>query len=78
MVKRLLKKENRSLKWDYESEVGKEKSARHISENEPIVHSCLENPMDRGAWQAAVQGVTRVGHDLVTKPPPYFYEIELL
>ena len=26
--------------------------------------------MDRGAWQAAVQGVTRVGHDLVTKPPP--------
>ena len=26
--------------------------------------------MDRGAWQAAVRGVTRVGHDLVTKPPP--------
>ena len=29
-------------------------------------------PMDRGAWQATVHGVTRVGHDLVTKqaPPP--------
>ena len=25
--------------------------------------SCLENPMDRGAWQAAVQGVQRVRHD---------------
>ena len=29
-----------------------------------------ENPMDSGAWQATVRGVTRVGHDLVTKPPP--------
>ena len=26
--------------------------------------------MDRGAWKATVRGVTRVGHDLVTKPPP--------
>ena len=26
--------------------------------------------MDRGAWQAIVHEVTRVGHDLVTKPPP--------
>ena len=25
--------------------------------------------MDREAWQATVHGVTRVGHDLVTKPP---------
>ena len=24
--------------------------------------------MDRGAWQATVHGVTRVGQDLVTKP----------
>ena len=23
--------------------------------------------MDRGAWQATVYGVSRVGHDLVTK-----------
>lgn len=22
-------------------------------------HSCLENPMDRGAWQATVHGVTK-------------------
>ena len=26
--------------------------------------------MDRGAWQAIVNGVTRVGHELVTKAPP--------
>ena len=36
----------------------------------PLQDSCLENPMDRGAWQATVHGVTRVGHDLLTKPPP--------
>ena len=36
----------------------------------PLQYSCLENPRDRGAWQATVHGVTRVGHDLATKPPP--------
>ena len=25
--------------------------------------------MDRGAWQATVHEVARVGHDLTTKPP---------
>ena len=29
----------------------------------PLQYSCLENPIDRGAWQAAVHGVARVGHD---------------
>ena len=29
----------------------------------------LENPMDRGTWQAAVQGVARVRHDLASKAP---------
>ena len=24
----------------------------------PLQHSCLENPMDRGAWWATVHGVT--------------------
>ena len=32
--------------------------------------SCLRNLMDRKAWQATVQGVARVGHDLATEPPP--------
>ena len=26
--------------------------------------------MYKGAWQATVHGVTRVRHDLATKPPP--------
>ena len=25
----------------------------------PLWYSCLENPMDRGAWQAIVHGVTK-------------------
>ena len=46
-------------------------SGRSLGEGKgnPLQYSCLENPMDRGAWQATVHGVARVGHDLVTKPP---------
>ena len=29
----------------------------------PLQYSCLENPMDGGAWWAAVHGVAKVGHD---------------
>ena len=29
--------------------------------------------MDRGAWQALVHGVTRIGHDLAIKPPPHIF-----
>ena len=25
----------------------------------PLQYSCLENPMDRGTWQATVHGVTK-------------------
>ena len=38
----------------------------------PLQYSCLENPVGRGAWQATVHGVVRVGHDLTTKPPSNF------
>ena len=30
---------------------------------QPSRHSCLENSMDRGAWQATVHRVTKSGHD---------------
>ena len=36
----------------------------------PLQYFCLENPRDRGAWQATIHWVTRVRHDLATKPPP--------
>ena len=29
----------------------------------PLKYSCLENPMDRGVWQATVHRVERVKHD---------------
>ena len=35
-----------------------------------LQYSCLENLMDREAWQAIVHGVARVRHDLAIKPPP--------
>ena len=36
----------------------------------PFQYFSLENSMDRGARQATVHEVKRVGHDLATKPPP--------
>ena len=30
----------------------------------PLQYSCLENPMDKGAWQATVHEITRVGQNL--------------
>ena len=29
----------------------------------PLQYTCLENPMDRGGWQATVHSVARVRHD---------------
>ena len=29
----------------------------------PLQYSCLENPMDKGAWWATVHRVTEIGHD---------------
>ena len=42
----------------------------------PLHYSCLENPMDREAWQAIVYGLTAVRYDLVTKPPPNIPRVE--
>ena len=33
-----------------------------------LMCSCLENPMDKGVWRATVNGVARVGHNLAAKP----------
>ena len=30
-----------------------------VGHGNPLQYSCLENPMDRGAWQATVHGVTK-------------------
>ena len=41
-------------------------SSRRGGNGNPLQYSCLENPMDRGAWQASVHGVARAGHNLRT------------
>ena len=35
------------------------KSLVEIGNGNPFQYSCLENSMDRGAWRATVQGVTK-------------------
>ena len=40
-------------------------------------YSCLENPMDRGAWWLQFIGLQRVGHDLETKQPPLSCDFNL-
>ena len=44
-------------------------SGRSLGEGNdyPLQYSCLENPMDRGAWQATVPGVEKVRHDWVAE-----------
>ena len=34
-----------------------------VGNSNPLQYSCLENHIDRGAWQAAVHGSQRVRHD---------------
>ena len=38
-----------------------------VGNGNPLQCSCLENPMDRGAWKTTVHGLQRVGHEWVTK-----------
>ena len=39
----------------------------------PLWYSRLENPMDRGAWRATVQGSQRVRHDWATSLPLFHF-----
>ena len=38
---------------------GWERSSREGMSEYPLQYSCLENPLDRGAWQAIVHGVAK-------------------
>ena len=38
----------------------------------PLQYSCLGNSLDSEAWWATVHRVSRVEHDLATKPPKHF------
>ena len=41
---------------------GSERSSRGGNDN-PLQYFCPENPLDKGAWQATVRGVERVGRE---------------
>ena len=45
---------------------GKNKNNLCMGNGNPLQYSCLENPMDGGAWWATVHGSQRVGHDWAT------------
>jgi len=36
-----------------------EMPVQSLGQDDPVEYSCLENPMDRGAWQATVHRVTK-------------------
>ena len=42
-----------------------------LENGNPLHYSCLENPVDRGVWQATVHGVARVGHNLRMREGEY-------
>ena len=44
---------------------------------QPTQHSCLENPMDRGVWQATVQGSQRVRHNWTHKAHPVLCHVQM-
>ena len=60
--------------------LGRSPGSRNIPWNgNPLQYSCLENPMERGAWQVTVHGIaesrTRLRdstHTLATTPNVYF------
>ena len=43
-------------------------SGRSLGEgnDNPLQYSCLENPMDRGAWRATLHGVSELDTTVVT------------
>ena len=44
--------------------LGRSPGGRHSN---PLQYSCLENPMDRGAWRTIVRGLVKSRHDWATQ-----------
>ena len=61
----LVGKESACNAGDQSSIPGPGRSSEEGNGN-PLQYSCLENPMGRGAWRAAVHGSQRVGHNRVS------------
>ena len=44
----------------------------------PLQYSCLENPMDRGAWKAAVHGVAKSREQLSNYPFTFHFSLSCI
>uniref|UniRef100_A0A8C6CRY8 KRAB domain-containing protein n=1 Tax=Moschus moschiferus TaxID=68415 RepID=A0A8C6CRY8_MOSMO len=60
------------ISWLEEEELNTVEKGVLQGNGNPLQHSCLESPMDRGAWRTAAHVVARVRHDLMTKPPQVY------
>ena len=60
VVKKLPANEGDAKDTDLIPGLGKSPGGGHSNS---LQYSCLENPMDRGAWQLQSMGSQRVGHD---------------
>ena len=60
VVKELPANEGDAKDTDLIPGLGKSPGGGHSNS---LQYSCLENPMDRGAWQLQSMGSQRVGHD---------------
>ena len=45
--------------WQYRRDLPGSRRSPGGGHSNPLQYSCLENPMDRGAWQAAVHRLTK-------------------
>ena len=55
-----------TMQADPDSILGLRRFPREGNGN-PLQYSCLENPMNRGAWRATSMGLQSVGHELATE-----------
>ena len=62
----MVKPDGSSSEEDMGSILGPGRSPEEGNSN-PHQYSCRKNSMDRGAWRAPVQGITKVKHALATK-----------
>ena len=61
VVAQMVKNHLQSRRPGFDPRLGRSPGERH---GNPLQYSCLENPMDRGAWWATIHGVSRKESDM--------------
>ena len=72
----------RKILWSTKRILGSGKFPR-VEKGDALQHSCLENYMDRGAWQATIHGVAKSQmqlsmHTYLIKQCTFFLKINIL